>query len=127
MAERNLIPPDSIGKDSKSNGLPRFLKELGPGITGAADDDPSGISTYSVAGASYGYTTLRTALLSFPLMASVQFMCEAGHGYRRWSSQCDSFTAKVGTRSNAFFHTHSLISQPSLTFNDLGPLFVAYR
>ncbi len=53
-----------------------FLAELGPGlITGAADDDPSGISTYSVAGASYGYATLWTALLSFPLMAAVQLMC----------------------------------------------------
>lgn len=59
-----------------SNGLHQFLRELGPGIiTGAADDDPSGISTYSVAGASYGYATLWTALLSFPLMAAVQFMC----------------------------------------------------
>jgi NRAMP (natural resistance-associated macrophage protein)-like metal ion transporter len=54
----------------------QFLRELGPGlITGAADDDPSGISTYSVAGASYGYATLWTALLSFPLMAAVQLMC----------------------------------------------------
>jgi NRAMP (natural resistance-associated macrophage protein)-like metal ion transporter len=57
-------------------GLQRFLKELGPGlITGAADDDPSGISTYSVAGASFGYATLWSALLSFPLMAAVQLMC----------------------------------------------------
>jgi NRAMP (natural resistance-associated macrophage protein)-like metal ion transporter len=53
-----------------------FFADLGPGlITGAADDDPSGISTYSVAGASFGYTPLWTALLSFPLMASVQLMC----------------------------------------------------
>jgi NRAMP (natural resistance-associated macrophage protein)-like metal ion transporter len=44
-------------------------------ITGAADDDPSGISTYSVAGASFGYLPLWTALLSFPLMAAVQLMC----------------------------------------------------
>ena len=57
-------------------GLQGFLEELGPGlITGAADDDPSGISTYSVAGASFGYATLWTALLSFPLMAAVQLMC----------------------------------------------------
>jgi NRAMP (natural resistance-associated macrophage protein)-like metal ion transporter len=57
-------------------GVQLFLKELGPGlITGAADDDPSGISTYSVAGASYGYATLWTALLSFPLMAAIQLMC----------------------------------------------------
>jgi NRAMP (natural resistance-associated macrophage protein)-like metal ion transporter len=54
----------------------RFFAELGPGlITGAADDDPSGISTYSVAGAAFGYAPLWTALLSFPLMAAVQLMC----------------------------------------------------
>src|SRR5580698_10398431 len=44
-------------------------------ITGAADDDPSGIGTYSVAGASLGYSILWTALFSFPLMAAVQLMC----------------------------------------------------
>ena len=54
----------------------RFFKDLGPGlITGAADDDPSGISTYSVAGAAFGYAGLWTALFSFPLMAAVQLMC----------------------------------------------------
>lgn len=59
-----------------ASGLQKFLAELGPGlVTGAADDDPSGISTYSVAGAAYGYATLWTALLSFPLMAAVQLMC----------------------------------------------------
>ena len=54
----------------------RFFSDLGPGlITGAADDDPSGISTYSVAGASFGYLPLWTALFSFPLMTAVQLMC----------------------------------------------------
>src|SRR6516164_1458861 len=54
----------------------RFFAELGPGlITGAADDDPSGISTYSVAGAAFGYLPLWTAVLSFPLMVAVQLMC----------------------------------------------------
>jgi NRAMP (natural resistance-associated macrophage protein)-like metal ion transporter len=53
-----------------------FYAQLGPGlITGAADDDPSGIATYSVAGAAFGFATLWTALFSFPLMASVQWMC----------------------------------------------------
>src|SRR5207249_1573568 len=53
-----------------------FFAELGPGlITGAADDDPSGISTYSVTGATFGYAPLWTALFSFPLMVSVQLMC----------------------------------------------------
>ncbi len=54
----------------------RFFGQLGPGlITGAADDDPSGISTYSVTGAAFGYTSLWTALFSFPLMTAVQMMC----------------------------------------------------
>jgi NRAMP (natural resistance-associated macrophage protein)-like metal ion transporter len=52
------------------------LKSLGPGmITGAADDDPSGIATYSVAGAQLGTKLLWTALLTWPLMAAVQMMC----------------------------------------------------
>lgn len=56
--------------------LRRFLAELGPGITtGAADDDPSGIGTYTTAGASLGFATLWTAILTFPLMAVVQFLC----------------------------------------------------
>ena len=54
----------------------RFFAHLGPGlITGAADDDPSGISTYAVTGAAFGYAPLWTALFSFPLMAAVQLMC----------------------------------------------------
>lgn len=53
-----------------------LLKSLGPGIiTGAADDDPSGIATYSVAGAQLGTTLLWTALLTWPLMTAVQIMC----------------------------------------------------
>src|ERR1041384_1431998 len=49
---------------------------LGPGlITGAADDDPSGIATYSIAGAQFGTGLLWTALLTWPLMAAVQMMC----------------------------------------------------
>src|SRR6185295_15063863 len=54
----------------------RFLEVLGPGlITGAADDDPSGIATYSIAGASLGFATLWTALVTLPLMSVVQFLC----------------------------------------------------
>jgi len=53
-----------------------LLKSIGPGvITGAADDDPSGIATYSVAGAQLGTKLLWTALLTWPLMAAVQMMC----------------------------------------------------
>ena len=54
----------------------KAAKILGPGfITGASDDDPSGIGTYAVAGASLGLQTLWTALLTFPLMAAVQNIC----------------------------------------------------
>jgi NRAMP (natural resistance-associated macrophage protein)-like metal ion transporter len=54
----------------------RFLAALGPGvITGAADDDPSGIATYSIAGAQFGTAFLWTALLTWPLMAVVQMTC----------------------------------------------------
>jgi NRAMP (natural resistance-associated macrophage protein)-like metal ion transporter len=54
----------------------RVWGALGPGvITGAADDDPSGIATYSVAGAQLGITLLWTALLTWPLMAAVEAMC----------------------------------------------------
>jgi NRAMP (natural resistance-associated macrophage protein)-like metal ion transporter len=63
-------------KLSKSSRLKGWLKCLGPGlITGAADDDPSGIATFSIAGAQFGYATLWFALFSFPLMAAVQMMC----------------------------------------------------
>jgi len=56
--------------------LSSFWKILGPGlVTGASDDDPSGIATYSQAGAAYGLSTLWTALITFPLMASIQEMC----------------------------------------------------
>ncbi len=63
-------------KDKKEPYIRRILKILGPGlITGASDDDPSGIATYSQAGAQYGLSTLWTAWITFPLMASIQEMC----------------------------------------------------
>src|ERR1700745_306125 len=62
-------------KATRSNFL-KFFSVLGPGlITGAADDDPSGIATYSVVGAQMGTAMLWTAFITWPLMACVQFMC----------------------------------------------------
>ncbi|MEY2635587.1 MAG: hypothetical protein RLZZ197_63 [Bacteroidota bacterium] len=59
-----------------SSKLSRFWKLLGPGlVTGASDDDPSGIATYSQAGAKLGLATLWTAIIAFPLMAAIQQMC----------------------------------------------------
>jgi len=62
--------------ERERNPIKRFLLILGPGlITGASDDDPSGIGTYTTAGASLGFATLWTAPLTLPLMAAVQFIC----------------------------------------------------
>ena len=63
-------------EEARKQGVLGFLKLLGPGlITGASDDDPSGIGTYSQIGSQFGYGLLWTALFTFPLMASVQELC----------------------------------------------------
>ena len=60
----------------QKNSLRRFFSKLGPGlVTGAADDDPSGIATYTIAGAQLGTSLLWTAFLTWPLMGCVQFTC----------------------------------------------------
>jgi NRAMP (natural resistance-associated macrophage protein)-like metal ion transporter len=65
---------------------PGFLQRLGPGlVTGAADDDPSGIATYSQVGAQFGYGLAWVMLFSFPLMVVIQAIsarigCVTGHG-----------------------------------------------
>jgi len=65
-----------IKKKTASNKLVTLWKRLGPGlVTGSSDDDPSGIATYSQAGAAFGLSMLWTALITFPLMASIQEMC----------------------------------------------------
>ena len=59
--------------DLNKNGLRSFLRALGPGlVTGAADDDPSGIGTHSQIGAEFGYGLAWTFILSFPLMVVIQ-------------------------------------------------------
>jgi NRAMP (natural resistance-associated macrophage protein)-like metal ion transporter len=62
--------------EREKNPFKRLLIVLGPGlITGASDDDPSGIGTYTQAGASFGFATLWTAPVTLPMMAAVQFIC----------------------------------------------------
>jgi NRAMP (natural resistance-associated macrophage protein)-like metal ion transporter len=61
---------------AKREGPLGFLRLLGPGlVTGASDDDPSGIGTYSEVGSQFGYGMLWTALFTFPMMAAVQELC----------------------------------------------------
>jgi NRAMP (natural resistance-associated macrophage protein)-like metal ion transporter len=66
----------AVPQDSESPGKKPLLSRLGAGlITGAADDDPSGIATYSQVGAAYGYGTLWTVVLALPLMIGIQTIC----------------------------------------------------
>jgi NRAMP (natural resistance-associated macrophage protein)-like metal ion transporter len=80
-AVESLTPADA-GKPAEES----WLKKLGPGlITGAADDDPSGIATYSQAGAQFGFNMLWTLLLTYPLMVGIQMISAeigrvSGHG-----------------------------------------------
>ena len=70
MSQRSVSPPN------RRNFIRRFFSVLGPGlVTGAADDDPSGVATYTIAGAQLGTSLLWTAFITWPLMACVQFMC----------------------------------------------------
>jgi NRAMP (natural resistance-associated macrophage protein)-like metal ion transporter len=74
--EAIVNPVTEVSAESGFGPVRRFFRNLGPGlITGAADDDPSGISTYATAGAAFGYGLLWTAWVSLPLMSAVQLMC----------------------------------------------------
>ena len=69
-------PSTAAAIERERSPLKKAGKILGPGfITGASDDDPSGIGTYAIAGASFGLSLLWTALLTYPLMAAVQDIC----------------------------------------------------
>jgi len=76
MTAEKHLSTRNVEKSKAPGLLHTFFANLGPGlVTGAADDDPSTIATYSVVGAAYGYAPLWTALVTFPLMAAIQLMC----------------------------------------------------
>jgi NRAMP (natural resistance-associated macrophage protein)-like metal ion transporter len=65
--------PGKADPGKRDSWVPKVLKVLGPGlVTGAADDDPSGIATYSSVGAQYGYSMLWTMVFIYPFMAAIQ-------------------------------------------------------
>ncbi|MES1216197.1 MAG: divalent metal cation transporter [Bacteroidota bacterium] len=101
-------------KSSFSNKVKKFFRVLGPGIvTGASDDDPSGIATYSQAGAQFGLTTLWTSLLTFPLMAAIQGMCA-----RIGLVTCEGLTVTLRKNySKPLLYTMLLFSFPAITLN----------
>ena len=101
-------------KAKSPSKINKILGILGPGlVTGASDDDPSGITTYSQAGAQFGFATLWTALLTFPLMAAIQGMC-ARIGLV--TSQGLTVTLKQHY-SKSILYTMLLFSFPAITLN----------
>jgi len=76
VERREVERPEREYELTSTEKFKSFVRELGPGlVTGAADDDPSGIATYSLAGAAFGYHLLWTAIVTLPLMTAVQLMC----------------------------------------------------
>ena len=70
------VDPKAAGLRAQKNPLRRLGKDLGPGlITGASDDDPSGIGTYAQAGAQHGFATLWMPIAMLPMVTAVQYMC----------------------------------------------------
>ena len=104
---------DAVAGRSKRGILRRFFSALGPGVTtGAADDDPSGIATYSIVGAQMGTSLLWTALITWPLMACVQFMC-ARIGMVTGMGLGDALRKK-GPRSLLLFGATALLAANSI-------------
>lgn len=103
-----------MSKEKNNSKILGFFKKLGPGlITGASDDDPSGIATYSQAGAQFGLSTLWTALLTFPLMAAIQGMCA-----RIGLVTCEGLTVTLKKHySKPILYSMLLFSFPAITLN----------
>ena len=77
IAGANVAAKQTKKVSRKRIGLRTYLHALGPGlVTGASDDDPSGIATYAQTGAKFGFSMLWVALFTFPLMAGVQEICD---------------------------------------------------
>jgi len=104
-----------MAKSPKSpSPIKKILSILGPGlVTGASDDDPSGIATYSQAGAQFGLATLWTALLTFPLMAAIQGMCA-----RIGLVTCQGLTVTIKQHyPKSLLYIMLIFSFPAITLN----------
>ncbi|HXI23502.1 MAG TPA: divalent metal cation transporter [Pyrinomonadaceae bacterium] len=120
----------------EKNPIKRALMILGPGlITGASDDDPSGIGTYTQAGASLGFATLWTAIITLPMMAAIQFICAkigmvSGMGlsgvlrkyYPRWLVVSAILLLVVANTINAGTDIGAIAASISLLAPSISPL-----
>ncbi len=117
------------------NPMKNLLDRLGPGlITGASDDDPSGIGTYSQAGAALGYATLWTAIVTLPLMIVVQHICAkigmcSGRGLagvlRRYYSKKILYPAVIGLLIANTINAGADIAAISAAINMFVPIPIA--
>ncbi|HJZ79714.1 MAG TPA: divalent metal cation transporter, partial [Pyrinomonadaceae bacterium] len=150
MADSNrrkpALPTEALESrlEREKNPIKRFFMVLGPGlITGASDDDPSGIGTYTTAGASLGFATLWTAIVTLPMMAAIQFICAkigmvSGVGlaavlrrhYPRWvgmlaiSLLLIANTINAGTDIGAIAAAINLLAPPVPPWALVGPIAV---
>src|SRR5580765_231709 len=119
----------------KYHPIKNILDRLGPGlITGASDDDPSGIGTYSQAGAALGYSTLWTAIVTLPLMIVVQHICAkigmcGGRGLagvlRRYYSKKLLYPVVIGLVIANTINAGADISAIAAAINMFGPIPLA--
>lgn len=128
-------PKEHLGTEDNSTAFSfkQVLKSAGPGlITGASDDDPSGIATYSMAGASYGFSFLWTAPLFLPLVACIEYICAkialvAGSGlagvmrqhYPRWLLYFSVGLLVVANTINAGTDLGAIAAAINLFFPDM--------
>src|SRR6202163_3205408 len=102
MNASDKLSPDEIKQPER----PKLRNILGPGlIAGASDDDPSGIATYSQAGAQFGYSLGWTLLLTYPLMCAIQMI----------SAQVGRVTGK-GLAGNMRRHYPAIVVYPLIAF-----------
>jgi NRAMP (natural resistance-associated macrophage protein)-like metal ion transporter len=111
-----------LPRPTKSSRLLHFFLLLGPGlITGAADDDPSAIATYSIAGAQFGTALLWTAFVTWPLMAALQMMC-ARIGFVTGKGLAGIFRAKYPKSLVIFLSSALLVANIATIGADLSAM-----
>src|SRR6201996_5949125 len=99
LPKSEVTPPESLATSGVAGGLRDVFMALGPGlVTGASDDDPSGIATYSQVGAQFGYSMVWVMLFTYPLMAAIQEISArigrvTGHGIA--GNVCRNFPGPV--------------------------------
>jgi NRAMP (natural resistance-associated macrophage protein)-like metal ion transporter len=138
MGKKAISKKNEKSRDSAGLKKPRLLRVLGPGlITGASDDDPSGIATYSQAGAQFGFAITWTLLFTYPLMVAIQEISArigrtTGKGiaanlrqhYPNWILQCIVLLLLVANTINIGADLNAMGEATGLLFGGPKTLYV---